>query len=132
MTSRTGGSVRSPKPWMQRSTPLAWTIVGSIVLVDQPPLKEDDGQAPHREAEADDDREVADVGPALPSERRIAHELDAVVERIELAQHLRPLGQLGEREEGAGHEEERREDRGAHVAEAVDRLDDAGDHDPAR
>jgi hypothetical protein len=42
---------------------------------------------------------VAHVGPALPAELGVAHELDAVEQRLEVTQHLRPVGQFGEREE---------------------------------
>ena len=64
-------------------------------LIDQPALQEDDRQAPHDEGEAEQDPEVADVGPSLPSERGVAHELHAVEQRVEVAKDLRPLGQLG-------------------------------------
>ena len=63
-----------------------------------------------------------DVRPALEAERRVADELDEVVERVELGQRLRPLGQLVDREERAGDEEQRRQPGADHVVEVLDRL----------
>ena len=68
------------------------------LVVDQALLGPPDREPPHHEAEADERGHVADVDPAVPAERGVADELDAVVERVDLAEHLRPLGQPGERE----------------------------------
>ena len=54
-----------------------------------------DRQPPHQRAEREQDAEVPDVDPALEAERGVADELDAVIERVELRQRLRPLGQAG-------------------------------------
>ena len=70
---------------------------------------------------------MGDVDPSLEAERRGAHELDAVVERVEPGRHLRPLRQAADREERAGDEEHRRDQRAGHVAEVVDRLHQRGD-----
>src|SRR5687768_5112488 len=47
-----------------------------------------DGDAPEDEPEENERAQADDVGPALEAERRVAHELDAVVQRVELAEHL--------------------------------------------
>ena len=49
-----------------------------------------------------------------------AHELDEVVERVEVGQRLEALGQLVDREEGARHQEQRRDHQRGHVVELVD------------
>src|SRR6266511_901655 len=76
---------------------------------DQPALHETDRQAPRQEREPDQEREVPEVLPALEAEDCVPDELDAMKQRIDVAEHLRPRGQLVEREEGAGDEEHRRE-----------------------
>ena len=75
-------------------------------------------------------REVPDVRPAHEAEHGVPHELDAVEQRIQVAEHLRPLGQLVEREEGARDEEHRREQSALPVGEGLDRLRPGGDEDP--
>ena len=47
------------------------------------------------EAEDDEHAEAREVDPADEAERRVAHELDAVVERVELAEDLRPARAAG-------------------------------------
>ena len=71
---------------------------------DQPALHVADRQAPGHEREPDQEGEVPDVRPAHEAEHGVPHELDAVEQRIQVAEHLRPLGQLVEREEGARDE----------------------------
>jgi hypothetical protein len=72
------------------------------------------------EAEEDEGADPRDV-PRVPTESGVADELDAVVQRVELACDLRPLRQLAQREERARDEEERREDGADDVAEVLDR-----------
>src|SRR5687767_11998674 len=88
-----------------------------------------DGDPPQDEAEDDECPKAGEVGPALPAESGVADELDAVVERIELARDLRPLRQLAQREEGARDQEEWSEDRADHVVEVLERGREAGDRD---
>ncbi len=52
-----------------------------------------------------------------------------MVQRVEVAEHLRPLGQPAEREERARDEEERRQHRADDVVEVLDRGRVAGDGD---
>src|SRR3954447_22703602 len=70
------------------------------------------------------------VGPALPAEHGVAYQFDAVVERVELRQRLRPLGQSVDREESARNQEERGDDPTRDVAEVVDRLEEGRNADP--
>ena len=49
-----------------------------------------------------------------------AHELDELVERVEVGQRLEALGKLVDREEGARHQEQRRDHERGHVVELVD------------
>ena len=53
--------------------------------VDQAAAGRPDRQAPHQQAEGEQDAEVGDVDPALEAEAGVADELDAVVERVEPA-----------------------------------------------
>src|ERR687895_356129 len=69
------------------------------------------------------------LGPACAAELSVPDELDAVVERVQLAEDLDHLRQPVEREERAGDEEERRQHRADDVAEVVDRLRVARDRD---
>src|SRR5687767_9145447 len=78
-------------------------------LVDELARHRADRDAPHEQPEADQRGHAGDVGPALPAEGGVADELDAVVQRVEVAGDLSPLRQLAEREERARDEEERRE-----------------------
>ena len=82
------------------------------------------------QAEGDQDPGVDQVGPALPAEHRVADQLDAVVERVQLGEHLRPLGQLVDGEERARHQEERRQHGADDVAEVLERVHARGDGDP--
>ena len=47
----------------------------------------------------------------LEAEGAAADQFDQLVQRVELGDHLDALGQLVDREEGAGDEEERRDER---------------------
>ena len=75
---------------------------------------------------------MGEVDPALEAEARGTHELDAVVERVEPCGDLRPLRQAADREERAGDEEHRRDQRAGHVGEVVDRLHQRGDQRAGR
>src|SRR4051794_640786 len=74
-------------------------------LQDQPPLHEPDRQPPGDEREDHEEREVPHVGPALEAEHGMSHELDAVVQRVEVCEHLSPVRELVDREERPGHED---------------------------
>ena len=63
-------------------------------------------------------------------EAGVANQLDQVVERVELRRVLDALGQAADREEGAGDEEQRRDDQRGDVVELVDLLRCGGDGDP--
>src|SRR5439155_24799430 len=97
---------------------------------DQLALHEADREPPGHEREPDEEREVPDVGPAVEAEDRVANELHAVEQRVEVAEHLRPLRQPAQREERAGDEEHRREQPALPVREALDRLRPRGDEEP--
>ena len=75
---------------------------------------------------------MRDVDPPVEAEAGAADELDAVVERVEPGGDLRPLGQAADREERAGDEEHRRDQRAGHVGEVVDRLHQRGDQRAGR
>src|SRR5687767_1062696 len=89
-----------------------------------------DRDAPQRAAPDEQDAEAHDVRPTPQAEARVAHQLDAVVQRVELREHLRPLGKAVDREERPGDEEEWSEDRAHDVAEVLERGGEAGDGDP--
>src|SRR5205807_1222001 len=60
----------------------------SILSQDQLALHEANGKAPGEEREGEQEGEVAEVRPAQCQEHRVAHELDAVIQRVDLAEHL--------------------------------------------
>ena len=82
------------------------------------------------DAEDEKDAEPGEVVPAEQPEHGVTDELDALVERVEVREKLRPAGQVADREERARDEEERREHGADDVAEVLDRLGVARDHDP--
>src|SRR6185436_2727162 len=53
-----------------------------------------DGKAPGDEREHDEEGEAPDVLPADEAEHRVPDELDAVVQRVEVAEDLRPPREL--------------------------------------
>src|SRR5512142_2380269 len=89
-----------------------------------------DRDSPYRDAEQHERAEPGQVGPPDEAERSVADELDAMMERIEVGEELGPVREPVEREERAGHEKQRGEDRADDVAEVLDRLRKAGDRDP--
>src|SRR4051795_6114647 len=95
---------------------------GPATLQDELLLHVADRQPPPDQGEDSQERDVADVGPALEAEHRVADQLDAVEQRIEVAGHLCPFGQAARREERARHEEQRSEQPALPVGEALDRL----------
>src|SRR5690349_1279622 len=103
---------------------------GFLNLVDQLPLHGMDRDPPENEPEHDQDTHAQQVGPAVVAEDRVADELDALVQRVDLREVLGPLRQAAQREERAGHEEERRQHRADDVVEVLERRGEAGDHDP--
>src|SRR4051812_5868216 len=98
------------------------SISDRIWLQDQPALHEADREPPRDQREADQERQVADVVPASEAEDRVAHELNAVEQRVDVPEDLRPPRQLVEREERSGDEEHRCEEAALPVREALDRL----------
>jgi hypothetical protein len=60
----------------------------------------------------------------------VAHELDVMVEGVQLCECLRPPGELVEGEERAREQEERRDDGADDVVEDLDRLRVARNRDP--
>src|SRR5690606_19656832 len=75
--------------------------------VDQPGGHAVDGDAPEDEREGDKAEEADDVD-SLEAEGGAADELDELVQRVELGDDLQPLRKSLDREEGPGHEEQRR------------------------
>src|SRR4051812_18392184 len=111
-----GSHTPSASPSSSRSSGTCWRSEN------EPLLHEAHRQPPAEQREADQERDVPDVDPTAESERRMADELDAVEERVEVARDLRPLGQPAQREEGAGHQEQRRQQAALPVGEALDRA----------
>ncbi len=63
-----------------------------------------------------------EVDPAEAEDHQVAHELDAVVERVELGEPFDRRRQFVDRKEGSGQQEERCDDGRGDVVEVVDRL----------
>src|SRR5215213_7199816 len=82
------------------------------VSVDELALHRMDRDPPHDECEADEEQDAKRVG-RLEAEDGMSDELDTVVEGVQLGEHLRPLGERADGEEGACDEKERRQN-GAH------------------
>ena len=63
---------------------------GAAALVDQLARHRRDREPPHQQPEEGEEGDAGDVAPALPAERGVPHELDAVVKRVEVREKLRP------------------------------------------
>src|SRR5215217_3922494 len=129
-----GGSISRSRTACSMSSTCGMTR--SRYLLDEALLHPPDGQPPGEEREADEHGEVVEVD-RLESEDRVADELDAVVERVEVRRDLRALRQPVDREECARDEEQRRDERALDVAEVVDlghdgRCEDAQTGEPER
>src|ERR671914_454549 len=74
--------------------------------VDQLARHRVDRDPPHNQAVEDERAQPRDVGPALEPEDGVAHELDRVMERVQLCEQLHPLRKLVEWEERAREQEE--------------------------
>src|SRR3954447_15054321 len=97
--SKGGSSSRRSSACSMSSTP-GMNLRGylsTLPSVDQLALHARDRDPPRGQAEGDDDGEVKDVDPALEAEDRVAHQLHAVVERVEVRRDLRPLGEFVDR-----------------------------------
>src|SRR6266516_7102610 len=86
--------------------------------------------APYDHAEEHEGAEPRKILPALEAERRVTDELDALVERVEVREELRPAREGADREERARHEKKRRQDGADDVVEVLEGLGEARDHDP--
>src|SRR5215218_4326390 len=132
--SRSWRPARAPSPdrtesRRRRSRVKGWCSSCGELLVDELPHHGADRDPPHEHAEHGEEGDPRDGGPAHPPEGGVPHELDGVVERVELREHLRPVRQLADREERARHEEERGENGAHDVAEVLDRFREARDAD---
>src|SRR5688572_11926069 len=93
-----GGSISRRRTACSMSS--TWGMTPSRYLLDEALLQPPDGQPPHREREHGQHADVEEID-GLEAEHRVADQLDAVVERVEVRRDLRALGQLVDREERA-------------------------------
>src|ERR671937_1280202 len=109
-----------PRHSRETRRPVSPRFTYSIELVDELTGHRVNRDAPHDHAECHERSDPSEILPAVRTEHRVTNEHDAVVQRIDVREPLRPLRKVVEWEERSGEQEERRQHRADDVVEVLD------------